>query len=146
MTQTWQYEIYLPHCYYMLQEWEIIYVSYLWADVDGWHDDVIVVHSHSIMSHDRGRLNPLWSHQNVLTHFSVEVWTHESFREGRNLNFQEKPEYPVSQTRWFSFDRLSLRRWRTPAIEIWSTSTQAASGRGKARTVANSGDSGGGDE
>jgi hypothetical protein len=40
----------------------------------------------------------------------------------------------------------SFRRRRALATEIGPTSTQAASGRGKARTVASLGGSGGGDE
>jgi hypothetical protein len=39
----------------------------------------------------------------------------------------------------------SLRRWHASAVEIGPTSTQATSGLGKARTVANSEDSGGED-
>jgi hypothetical protein len=62
-----------------------------------------------------------------------------------DLKFQEKLEYPVSQTGWSSFDRFSLHRQRVPVTEIWPTSTQVVFGRGKARTVANSRASSGGD-
>jgi hypothetical protein len=62
-----------------------------------------------------------------------------------NLMFQGKPKYPDSQTRWSGLGRFSLRRWRAPVTEIGPTSTQAVSGRGKARTVANSGASDDGD-
>jgi hypothetical protein len=44
-----------------------------------------------------------------------------------NLKFQGKLEYPVSQTGWSSFDRLSLRRQRAPTMEIGTTSTQVTS-------------------
>jgi hypothetical protein len=67
-------------------------------------------------------------------------------RSGVQSEISRKPEYPVSQTEWSSFERFSLHRLRVPAMEIGSTSTQAASRRGKARTVANSGASSGGDE
>jgi hypothetical protein len=62
-----------------------------------------------------------------------------------NLKFLGKPEYPVCQTGWSGFDRLGLHRRRAATTEIGPTSTQAASERGKARTVANLGASGGGD-
>ena len=54
------------------------------------------------------------------------------------LKIQGKPELPVLAD-------FSLHRRRAPAREIGPTSTQAASGGGKARSVANSGASGGGD-
>jgi hypothetical protein len=62
-----------------------------------------------------------------------------------NLKLQGKSEYPVSQTGWSGFGRFSLCRRNAPAMEIGPTSTQVASGRGKARTMANLGASGGRD-
>jgi hypothetical protein len=62
-----------------------------------------------------------------------------------NLKFQGKPEYLISQTRWSDFGRFSLRRRRVKMMEIGPTSTQAASGRGKARIMANLGASSGRD-
>jgi hypothetical protein len=55
-----------------------------------------------------------------------------------DLKFQGKPEYPISQTGWSNFDKFSLHRRRASVAEIGPTSTQVASGLGKARTVANS--------
>jgi hypothetical protein len=49
-----------------LRSGQIIYVSYLWVGVDGWHDGVVVVDLHPIMSHGRRRSIPQRSHQNVL--------------------------------------------------------------------------------
>jgi hypothetical protein len=45
----------------------------------------------------------------------------------RNLEYQGNPEYPIFQTGWSDFDKFNLRWWRVPAIEIGTTSTQAAS-------------------
>jgi hypothetical protein len=56
-------------------------VSYLWVGIDGWHNGVVVVDPHPIMSHGQRRLIPQWSHQNVLTHFMVEAQTQKYFRE-----------------------------------------------------------------
>jgi hypothetical protein len=58
-----------------------------------------------------------------------------------NLKFQGK-----FQTGWFGFGRFSLHRRHASATKIGPTSTQVASGRGKAWTVANLGASGGEDE
>jgi hypothetical protein len=60
----------------------------------------------------------------------------------RNLKFLGKLKYLVSS----GFGRFSLHQRRASAMEIGPTSTKAASGRGKTRTVANSRASGGGDE
>jgi hypothetical protein len=55
-------------------------------------------------------------------------------------------QYEVSRkTGWFGFRRFGLRLWRALTMEIESTSTQAAYGRGKARTMANLGASSGRD-
>jgi hypothetical protein len=62
-----------------------------------------------------------------------------------NLKFQEKPEYWVSQTGWSDFGRFNFNWRRMPVTEIGTTTTQAASRRGKARTATNLGASGGGD-
>jgi hypothetical protein len=64
-----------------LRSGQIICVSYLWVFIEGWHDGVVVVDPHPIMSHGQRRLIPQWSCQNVLTHFSIEVRTWEYFRE-----------------------------------------------------------------
>jgi hypothetical protein len=63
-----------------------------------------------------------------------------------NLKFKGKLECLISEIGWSNFDRFSLHRWCTLATKIGPTSTQAASGRGKARTIANSGANSGGDE
>jgi hypothetical protein len=55
---------------------------YLCVGVDGWHDGVVVVDPHTIMSHDWRRSILQQSHQNVLTYFLVIVRTRESFGEG----------------------------------------------------------------
>jgi hypothetical protein len=62
-----------------------------------------------------------------------------------DLKFQRKPEYLIFKTGRFGFGRFSLHRRRAPVTEIGATSTQAASGQGKARTVANLGASSNGD-
>jgi hypothetical protein len=100
----------------------------------------------------------------LLTHFLVEARTHDYVRGWlasyglvrshslslieleHNLKFLGKPKYLVSQIRWSNFGRFSLCRQRAPMIEIGPTSTQAVFGRGKARTMANLGASGGRDE
>jgi hypothetical protein len=64
-----------------LRSGQIICVSYLWVGIEGWHDDAIVIDPHPIMSHGRRRSIPQRSRKNVLTHFSVEAWTWESFRD-----------------------------------------------------------------
>jgi hypothetical protein len=37
---------------------QIIHESYLWVGIDGWHDDVVVVDLHPIMSHGWRRSIP----------------------------------------------------------------------------------------
>jgi hypothetical protein len=64
-----------------LRSRQIICVSYLWVVVEGWHDIVVVVGPHPIMSHGRRKLISQWSRQNVLSHFKVEAWTQEYFKE-----------------------------------------------------------------
>jgi hypothetical protein len=64
-----------------LRSGQIICISYLWVGIEGWHDGVVVVDPHPIMSYDWRRSILQWSHQNVLTQFSVEERTHEYFRE-----------------------------------------------------------------
>jgi hypothetical protein len=59
-----------------------------------------------------------------------------------NLKFQGNP---IFQTGLSDFDRFDFHGQRTPMMEIGPTSTQVASGRGKVRTVANLGASGGED-
>jgi hypothetical protein len=64
-----------------LRSGQIICISYLWVGVDGSHNGVVVVDPHPIMSQGRRILILQRSHQNVLTHFSINVRTREYFRE-----------------------------------------------------------------
>jgi hypothetical protein len=41
-----------------LRSGQIICISYLWIDVEGWHDGVVVVDLHPIMSHGQRRSSP----------------------------------------------------------------------------------------
>jgi hypothetical protein len=52
---------------------QIICVSYLWVSIEGWHDGIIVIDPHPIMSHGWRRSIPQHSRQNVLTHFSTDA-------------------------------------------------------------------------
>jgi hypothetical protein len=63
----------------------------------------------------------------------------------QNRKCEGKLECLVSQTRWSAFGRFSLRRRCVLVMEVGPTSTQVASRRGKARTMANLGASSGED-
>jgi hypothetical protein len=73
---------------------QIICVSYLFIVVEVWHDGVVVVDPHPIMSHGRRRSIPQWSHQNVLTHF-----------EHRNTSERMTSEPCLGSPSWFELDR-----------------------------------------
>jgi hypothetical protein len=165
MTQASQHEIYLPHWYYTPKE----RTNNLRIVPLGWHRRMAWWHCCcGSPTHNEPWLEKIdslaESPKCVDTLFDRSVNTRELQRGRpvshilarphslslidlkRSLKFLRKLEYPVYQTRWSSFGRFSLRRRRTSATEIVPTSTQAASGWGKARTMANLGASSGRDE
>jgi hypothetical protein len=164
MTQTWQHEIYLPHSHYTLAEWannlHVVPLSWRrWMEWWWYHCrspsynepwtekidspvespncvDALFGQSANTRVLQRGwPVNHTLARSHGLSLIDVEC----------NIMFQGKPECPIFQTGWSGFGRFSLRRQRVPTTEIGPTSTQAAYGQGKARTVANLGASRGGD-
>jgi hypothetical protein len=164
MTHTWQHEIYLPHWYYTLEGW----VNNLHIVPLGWHrwmawwccccrslshnepwSEKIDSPAESPKYVDAlcGRSTNTWVLQRgwPASHALARPHGLSLIELERNLKFQIKLDYLVFQTRWFDFDRFNLHRWHAPTMEIGPTSTHAASGRGKAMTVANLRASSGGD-
>jgi hypothetical protein len=78
------------------------------------------------------------------SHIVLPVWF-ELDRSGAQAEVLEKTGVSIFQIGWSIFDRFGLYRRLASTMEIWSTSTQAASGRGKVRRVANSEADGEGD-
>jgi hypothetical protein len=156
MTQAWQHEIYLSHWYYTLEEWanNLCIIPLGWHRWMAWWCCCCRSPSHNESwpekinspaespkcvdalfdrSTNMGVLQREWpaSHTLARQHDLCLIELEH------NLKFQGKLEYPVSQTGWSNFVSSSLHRQRASTTEIETTSTQAASGREKARTMAN---------